>query len=186
MREVPFDADGNFSWERFEERYTSDLANGFGNLASRTIAMIDKYRGAVVPAWRSNDASVADDEDISAYLEAMDGFLLHDALKAVLHNVAGANEYVDRQAPWKLARDPKEAAALDETLATLARKLAVQTILLAPFMPRKAQSVWEQLGGPGAVADQRLASLSSIDPSGWTVTKGAPLFPREMPGAQQP
>jgi Methionyl-tRNA synthetase len=61
MREVPFDADGNFSWERFEERYTSDLANGFGNLASRTIAMIDKYRGGVVPAWHSNDEGALDD-----------------------------------------------------------------------------------------------------------------------------
>jgi methionyl-tRNA synthetase len=181
LREVPFDADGNFSWERFEERYTSDLANGFGNLASRTIAMIDKYRGGVVPGWRGNDASADDAEDIAAYLEAMDVFLLHDALKAVLHNVSGANEYVDRQAPWKLARDPEAAAALDETLATLARKLAIQTVLLAPIMPTKAQAVWEQLGAPGAVADQRLPALDALDPSGWKVTKGAPLFPREAP-----
>jgi methionyl-tRNA synthetase len=72
---------------------------------------------------------------------------------------------------------------LDETLATLARKLAIQTVLLAPFMPAKAQAVWEQLGGPGAVADQRLATLAQLDPSGWTVTKGAPLFPRETPAA---
>jgi methionyl-tRNA synthetase len=181
LREVPFDADGNFSWERFEERYTSDLANGFGNLASRTIAMIDKYRGGVVPAWQRNDTSADDADDIAAYREAMDGFLLHDALKAVLHNVSRANEYVDRQAPWKLARDPEAAAALDETLATLARKLAIQTVLLAPFMPTKAQAVWEQLGAPGAVADQRLPALESLDPSGWKVTKGAPLFPREAP-----
>jgi methionyl-tRNA synthetase len=183
LREVPFDADGNFSWERFEERYTSDLANGFGNLASRTIAMIEKYRAGIVPAWRSNVASTDDDADMAHYVEAMNDFLLHEALKAVLHNVAGANEYVDRQAPWKLAKDPQSAAALDETLATLARKLAIQTVLLAPFMPTKAQSVWEQLGGPGAVSDQRLASLLALDPTGWKVTKGAPLFPRELPAA---
>jgi methionyl-tRNA synthetase len=180
LREVPFDADGNFSWERFEERYTSDLANGFGNLASRTIAMIEKYRAGVVPAWHPNVASTDDDADMAHYVEAMNDFLLHDALKAVLHNVAGANEYVDRQAPWKLAKDPQATAALDETLATLARKLAIQTVLLAPFMPSKAQSVWEQLGGPGAVSDQRLASLVALDPTGWKVTKGAPLFPRDL------
>jgi methionyl-tRNA synthetase len=181
LREVPFDADGNFSWERFEERYTSDLANGFGNLASRTIAMIEKYRAGVVPAWRSNEASAYDDADMAHYVEAMNDFLLHDALKAVLHNVAGANEYVDRQAPWKLAKDPEAAVTLDETLATLARKLAIQTVLLAPFMPAKAQSVWEQLGAPGAVSDQRLGTLVTLDPTGWKVTKGAPLFPRELP-----
>ncbi|MEO8880475.1 MAG: methionine--tRNA ligase [Gemmatimonadaceae bacterium] len=179
MREVPFDADGNFSWERFEERYTSDLANGFGNLASRTIAMIDRYRARVVPSWRDNASTSDDAADVADYLGAMGGFLLHDALKAVLHNVNGANEYVDRQGPWKLAKDPSQAAALDETLATLARKLAIQTVLLAPFMPEKAQSVWEQLGGPGVVSDQRLAALASLDPSGWTVTRGAPLFPRD-------
>jgi methionyl-tRNA synthetase len=95
--------------------------------------------------------------------------------------VSRANEYVDRQAPWKLARDPGSAAALDETLATLARKLAKQTVMLAPFMPAKAQAVWEQLGGPGAVHEQRIDRTADIDPSGWKVTKGAPLFPREAP-----
>lgn len=180
MREVPFDADGNFSWERFEERYTSDLANGYGNLASRTIAMIEKYRGGVVPGWRRNGASAADDDDIAAYRIAMDGFLLHEALRAVFRNVAGANEYVDRQAPWKLAKDAGASDLLDETLSTLARKLAIQTVLLAPFMPAKAQSVWEQLGAPGDVSDQRFGTLDALDPGGWKVTKGAPLFPRDV------
>jgi methionyl-tRNA synthetase len=183
MREIPFDADGNFSWERFEERYTSDLANGYGNLASRTIAMIEKYREAVVPAWRSNDESTLDDLVSASYRVAMDEFLLHQGLQAVNQGVARANEYVQRQAPWKLARDPGAANALDETLATLARKLAIQTVLLAPFMPGKSQLVWEQLGGPGTVHEQRIDRIASIDPSGWTVTKGAPLFPRETPAA---
>ncbi len=183
MREIPFDTDGNFSWERFEERYTSDLANGFGNLASRTIAMIEKYRGGVVPTVVRNDAYAADARDITAYAEAMDGHMLHLALEAVFRNVDSGNEYVTSQAPWKLAKDPALATALDETLATLARKLAIQTVLLAPYMPRKAQSLWEQLGGPGIVSDQRFASLDSLDPSGWTMTKGAPLFPRDGPPA---
>jgi methionyl-tRNA synthetase len=181
MREIPFDADGNFSWERFEERYTSDLANGYGNLASRTIAMIEKYRHGVVPRLQVNDGYAEDVRDIADYREAMDDHLLHQGLDAVFRNVDRGNEYVAFQAPWKLARDPENAAQLDETLATLARKLAIQTVLLAPFMPAKAQEVWEQLGAPGAVADQRLPALHALDPSGWTVTKSAPLFPREAP-----
>jgi methionyl-tRNA synthetase len=181
MREIPFDADGNFSWERFEERYTSDLANGYGNLASRTIAMIEKYRDGVVPRLQRNDSYAEDARDVGDYVEAMNDHLLHKGLEVVFRNVGRANEYVTLQAPWKLARDPGTAAALDETLATLARKLAIQTVLLAPFMPAKAQAVWEQLGGPGAVSEQRLAALETLDPGGWKVTKGAPLFPREAP-----
>ena len=181
MREIPFDADGNFSWERFEERYTSDLANGYGNLASRTIAMLEKYREGVVPTLVRNEGYTADGRDIAAYRLAMNDHLLHEGLAAVFRNVDGANEYVTLQAPWKLARTPETAAALDETLATLARKLAIETVLLAPFMPTKAQDVWTQLGAPGAVADQRLDALDALDPSGWRVTKGAPLFPREAP-----
>jgi len=143
--------------------------------------MIDKYRAGVVPAWRSNDESTMDELDAASYRAAMDEFLLHQALQAVNQGVSRANEYVDRRAPWKLARDPESSAALDETLATLARKLAIQTVLLAPFMPLKAQVVWEQLGGPGVVHEQRLLALEALDPSGWKVTKGAPLFPREAP-----
>jgi methionyl-tRNA synthetase len=145
--------------------------------------MIEKYREGVVPRLERNDSYAEDARDIADYVDAMNEQLLHRGLEAVFRNVNGANEYVTLQAPWKLARDPGSAAVLDETLATLARKLAIQTVLLAPFMPAKAQAVWEQLGGPGAVADQRLATLAQLDPSGWTVTKGAPLFPRETPAA---
>jgi methionyl-tRNA synthetase len=183
MREIPFDADGNFSWERFAERYTSDLANGFGNLASRTIAMIDAYRDGVVPKLVQYPSYMADVQDVEQYRERMKEFLLHEALAVVFQSVSSANEYVAQRAPWKLAKDPLSASALDETLATLARKLAIQTILLAPFMPGKAQSIWEQLGGPGRVSDQRLPEAHSVNPSGWKVTKGAPLFPRELPAA---
>ncbi len=180
LREIPWDADGSFTWERFDERYTADLANAFGNLASRTIAMIERYRGGIVPRWSTNAQRDRDASDTRAYTDAMNANLLHEALAAVWRNVSDANEYVDRQAPWKLAKDPAQAAALDETLATLARKLALQTVLISPFMPTKAESLWKQLGAPGELAAQRLAALDSIDPTGWKVTKGPPLFPKEQ------
>jgi len=182
LREVPFDADGSFSWERFEERYNADLANAFGNLASRTIAMVEKYCDGVVPAGAATDVDAADAESLTAYAAAMDGsrgYLLHEALRALWQTVQRANEYVDRQAPWKLAKDPARRAELETTLASLVRGLARQAVHLSPFMPGKAEELWAQLGAPGRAADVRLDAAASLDATGWRVTKGAPLFPKE-------
>lgn len=182
LREVPFDTDGNFSWERFDERYEADLANALGNLASRSIAMVERYRGATVPAGPRTWVDDADALDITAYHEAMDGsrgYLLHEGLQAVWRMVARGNEYVDRQAPWKQAKDPALAAALDETLASLVRQLARFAVLLQPFMPEKAGLIWRQVGGPGEPGAQRFADLMALDPTGWRVVKGDSLFPKE-------
>jgi len=182
MREVPFDTDGNFSWERFEDRYAADLANALGNLASRSIAMVERYREGVVPAGARTAVDAADAEDVKAYHAAMDGgrgFLLHEGLQAVWRMVARGNEYVDRQAPWKQAKDPALASALDETLASLVRQLARFAVLLQPFMPGKAAELWKQVGGPGDLSAQRFAGLMSLETTGWQVKKGEPLFPKE-------
>jgi methionyl-tRNA synthetase len=185
LREVPFDADGTFSWERFEERYNSDLANAWGNLASRVIAMVEKYRGGVVPAGAPDEADRADAPDIAAYHTAMDGtrgFLLHDALQHAMACVVRGNEHVQSSQPWALAkRDDDDASrrALDQVLSSLVRQLARQAVLLAPFMPQKAQALWTQLGAPGLVHEQRFAHLASLDAAGWQVKKGDALFPRE-------
>ncbi|HEX5179900.1 MAG TPA: methionine--tRNA ligase [Gemmatimonadaceae bacterium] len=191
LREVPFDADGNFSWERFEERYTSDLANGLGNLASRTIAMIQKYCDGDVPhvsaASLAGAAPWVEIERVQ-YRRAMKGLLLHEALAAAWRVVARANEYVDRQAPWKLSKDPSRADELRETLAALAWMLTHLALMLAPFMPTKAQELWRQLGGTGNIDEQRWPAadetpVASLEPSGWRVEKGLGLFPRETAAA---
>jgi methionyl-tRNA synthetase len=181
MREVPFDADGSFSWERFEERYVSDLANAWGNLASRTAAMVERYCGGVVPPSRPTDLDAADAADVAAYHAAMcgnNGWLLHDGLKAVWSSVARGNEYVDREAPWKLAKDPEKRGELDGVLAALVRHLARQAVLVAPFMPGKCAELWAMLGGPGQVDQQRFAGLDALDVTGWRVRKGDPMFPK--------
>jgi methionyl-tRNA synthetase len=181
LREVPFDGDGNFSWERFAERYTSDLANAFGNLASRATAMVEKYRGGVVPAAPAPAEEAQDGEDLAAYHAAMngrDGWLLHEGLAAVARQTARGNEYVAATAPWAVAKDTARAAELDTILASLIRRIARQLVQLAPFMPDKAQACWAQLGAPGAVGAFPVAQLDALDPAGWTVAKGAPLFPR--------
>ncbi len=183
LREVPFDGDGNFSWERFEERYTADLANSLGNLASRAVAMVEKYRGGVVP-----DAPPADDErddldDVAAYHAALDGsrgWLLHEGLAAVARQVARANEYTQAMQPWQLAKDPANEKALDRVLASLIRRLARHAVQLAPYMPERANVLWETLGAPGGPADVPSRTLDRLTGSGWRVTKGVPLFPRPI------
>lgn len=183
LRDVPFDGDGNFSWERFEERYTSDLANALGNLASRATAMVEKYCDAVVPHAPAPAAEAGDGADIQAYHSAMNGqhgWLLHDGLAAVSRMTARANEYTQATAPWLLAKDPAQRDALNTCLSSLIRRLAKQAVLLAPFIPGKAQALWEQVGGSGAVHDQRFSAVETIDPTGWTVKKGEGLFPRPV------
>lgn len=186
LREVPFDGDGNFSWERFEERYTSDLANALGNLASRAMAMVEKYCASIVPVAAAPDAEGDDWNDVAAYHAAMDGshgWLLHDGLSAVARMTARANEYTQATAPWQLAKDALRRPELEQVLASLIRRLARQAVLLAPFIPGKAQALWEQLGGDGQVSAQRFDTLAALSASGWVVTKGDGLFPRPAPAS---
>lgn len=181
MREIPFDGDGSFSWERFGERYNADLANAFGNLASRAISMVERYCDGVIPKGERNEIDDADAKDLEAYHASIGprGFLLHDALRAVWLTIARANEYVDRQAPWKLAKDPALRAELESTLATLMRQLTRQAVYLWPFMPNKTEELWKALGAPGAVGKMRFSGLDSLSPTGWKVDKGPSLFPKK-------
>jgi methionyl-tRNA synthetase len=183
MREIPFDGDGSFSWERFIERYNADLANAFGNLASRALSMVERYCDSVIPRGERNEIDVADAKDLEAYHAAIGprGFLLHDALRAVWLTIARANEYVDRQAPWKLAKDPALRAELESTLATLMRQLTRQAVYLWPFMPNKSEELWKALGAPGSVSGMRFSGLDKLNPTGWKVQKGPSLFPKKEP-----
>ena len=173
MREVPFDADGNFSWERFEDRYNSDLANALGNLASRTIAMVEKYCDGMVP--------VSARRKFEHYDAAMDSLLLHEGLANLQARVTAMNAYVDQQAPWKLAKDPARRAELEETLATLIYVIASVARCISPFMPERAAELWAQLGAPGR-ADAPGSLSDRIEVRGWRVKKGEPLFPKAEPG----
>ena len=181
LREIPFDTDGTFSWERFEQVYTSELANTWGNLVSRTVAMMEKYFGGIVPASPQTDVDKADAMDVDAYHAAMDGrngYLLHEGIRRALACVTRGNEYVQTQQPWSLAKSPEKRSALETTMGALARTLARQAVLFFPFVPQKANEVWTQLGGPGRIEDQRFEALTKLDATGWRVTKGDPLFPK--------
>ena len=176
LREIPWDSDGAFSWERFEERYTSELANDLGNLGSRTLSMVQKYREGAVPTGERTTLDTHADACVARYREAMDANLLHEGAAAAFEIVSAANRFVGDRAPWKLAKDPQKAAELDATLASLVRSLGIAAVLLVPFMPGKMAELWGRLGTGGEMP--LLDALPSLDPAGWTVSAGEVLFPR--------
>jgi methionyl-tRNA synthetase len=180
LREVPWDGDGNFSWERFTERYTSELANGLGNLASRSLSMVEKYRDGAVPASAGTALDEAVNGAIGRYRAAMDAMLLHEGAAAAFAAVDAANAFVAETAPWKLAKDADRSADLDAVLASLVRAVGVAAVLLSPFMPVKMEELWQRLGSGAAMP--RLDELPSLSAGGWQVSGGAGLFPRpEVP-----
>jgi methionyl-tRNA synthetase len=178
LREIPWDADGSYTWERFDERYTADLADGFGNLASRVLAMLERYRKGVVPDAPETELDRAGQEAAARYVKAMDALLLHKGAAAAWDLVTEANVYVDRRAPWAQAK-AKDERGLDETLGALARALARLAVLTSPFLPEAATKLWLALGlGPTAQAERAWDHVSAPRVSGSLTTRIAPLFPK--------
>jgi len=180
LREIGFENDGNFTWERFDVRYIADLADTLGNLASRTIAMVHRYRGGTVPADPRRFVTPLEEDahpHLNAYARALDAVALEHGAAELVGLAGRANRYVEETAPWKLAKE-KNDAELDSVLANLTRTIARLAVLSLPFVPGKAQELWESLGAPRALAELRFADLATLDPTGWAVRKGAPLFPK--------
>ncbi len=105
---VGFANDGNFTWERFDERYTADLADGLGNLASRSLAMLEKYRGGIVPADSTTSLDASGEGAVRAYAEAMEALDLRAGAEAAWGLVTMANQYIVQTAPWALAKQGRE------------------------------------------------------------------------------
>jgi methionyl-tRNA synthetase len=178
LREIGLENDGNFTWDRFDERYTSDLADGLGNLASRTLAMLAKFRDGVVPGEVTTTAlDAAAAETLSAYGAAMDRFDVRGGADAAWSLVTEANQYIVRTAPWALAKEGKEAE-LDQALASLARCLCRLAILAAPFLPEKAALLYQSLGRAGRPEDARWDSLAMPPVAGDRTSRAPVLFPK--------
>jgi len=157
LREVSFGSDGEVSPEGFETRYTTELANEYGNLASRTLAMIERYRDGVVPSAQASAQVASDFEGIAEAVRAhIDDVELTAALDEIWRRIKLLNRYVQDEQPWQLAKDDSEADHLDEILYTLAEGLRVVSVLLHPFMPASVERLLaalghEELGLDGAV-----------------------------------
>src|SRR5256714_8715178 len=147
FREVPFGQDGSVSPTGFETRYETELANDFGNLASRTLAMIDRYRDGTVPQADPDPALASDFPGLAARVtELLDRAELTAALEEIWERVRRLNRYVEERAPWQLAKDPSAAGELDQTLYSLAEGLRVLTLLLHPYLPESTGKLLPALG----------------------------------------
>ena len=176
FREVSFGADGNVSPADFEERYETELANEYGNLASRTLAMLERYRDGIVPdAEPDPDLADAFDGLADRVAELLDGAELTAALEQVWERVRRLNRYVEEQAPWQLAKDRATAGELDRTLYGLAEGLRVVTVLLHPYLPATAETLLAALGHPDMSLE---AARFGARGGGATAQRLAPLFPK--------
>jgi methionyl-tRNA synthetase len=178
LREVGFEADGNFSWDRFDDRYTADLADGLGNLASRSLAMLTKYRDGAVP--RSTEPTTLDQagrDAVAAYARAMDAYDLRGGAEAAWSLVSTANLYIQQSAPWSLAKAGRDAE-LDVVLASLARALYRLAVLASPFIPGKAQLIWQSLGLAWEGLATAWGGLDAPTVEGLVTTKPEVLFPK--------
>lgn len=185
LREVPFGSDGVFSNEALINRINSDLANDLGNLVSRTVAMIDKYFGGVIPAERKAGDF---DEELKAIVngvpekveELMDKLQFSSALTEVWKAVARMNKYIDETMPWVLAKDEANKARLAEVMYNLAEGIRIVSILIQPFMPETPVKIWEQLGldsQAGAITWESSKAWGGY-PQNISVKKGDVIFPR--------
>ncbi len=183
LREVPFGHDGDFSELALVQRINSDLANDLGNLLSRSLQMIGKFRDNKLPM--SYTATELDkeienmaDKTVADMTELMDRFAFDDALKTLWAFISRSNKYIDETQPWKLGKEG-ETERLDAVLRTLWESLRLSAILIAPFMPDTAERIWGQLGLSGNPLD------GGRDKWAWgkldapvVINKGDILFPR--------
>ena len=188
MRAIQFGQDGSFSWEDMSARYTAELANGLGNLASRATAMVQRYRGGVLPA--PGESTPAEDRlrallaqvvaDADAAVCALD---FASGITSVRSFIDAVNLYVTEQEPWVVAKDEALGTRLDTILYTVCESLRAIATLYNPVMPKSMGLLWEQIGAAatlGPIAEQRIDRVAEWGqlPAGAGVSKGAVLFPR--------
>ena len=183
LREMALGADSSFSNEIMINRINSDLANGLGNLVSRTVAMADKYFGGTLPADREEgdfDAElIAEAEELRAKVDKfMDNTQINNALAEIFKVVSRANKYIDETAPWVLGKDESKKARLATVLYNLLETIRIVSTLLSNFMPTTMPKVWEQIGAAESDITYENAGKFGVLPADVTVHRGEIIFPR--------
>ena len=183
LRDMPYGSDCNFSNEIMISRINTDLANDFGNLVSRTVAMVDKYFGGTLISDKASGEF--DDEliDMAKALkakvtDAVDNAQLSKALEEIFKVVSRANKYIDETAPWVLAKNEANKTRLCAVLYNLLETIRITSTLLYPFMPTTMPKVWEQIGASTDDVTYEAADKFGTLSQTVTVSKGGVLFPR--------
>ena len=184
LREIVFGQDGSFSFDALVGRYNSDLANGLGNLASRTLSMIQQYRDGIIPTSAGNGAIAGTArEAATSALISYDLFDFSRALEQIWTIISAVDKFIVERAPWKLAKDssPEAQAKLDETLYTAAEALRIVCILTGPVLPHSAQAIWEQLGFTNPLTGMHINALAWGGVTTQKIGKISAVFPRFDP-----
>jgi len=177
LRELDIGPDGNWTDDGFRGRYSAELANGLGNLVNRSLSMLKRYRNGIVPPV-SSELAAETEKVVAETRELLQQHQLQGALQAIWSLVTRANQYVEQTAPFKLAKDPAQAARLDEVLYNLAEVSRILAVLLWPFLPGTAEQIFAQLGLPGAPTNFEAARWAGL-PAAHSIGSPAPLFPRK-------
>ena len=148
IKEITFGADGDFSWERYDERYNVDLANNLGNLVSRVAAMASRYRHGQLGATGATSEQLArvGEDVVSAYRRAMDTLAVHDGAAAVFRLIDATNEFIAETAPWALAKDPASGDRLTQVLFDATEAIRLTAVLLSPIMPGSSAEILRRVG----------------------------------------
>jgi methionyl-tRNA synthetase len=173
LREIPFGQDGSFSFEAMITRYNADLANGYGNLVSRTLSMIQKYFDGKIP-FGMMDQRVG--LNISLSLSATTNNYVEHDFSSLLHNlmniVAAADGHITSSAPWKLAGNPSKRTELENVLYSCAEAIRIVNSVISPVLPFSSDRIFQQLGIP--IPKPGTEPKWSSEPVGPL----APIFPR--------
>ncbi len=185
MREIPFDRDGDFTWEKFEERYNSDLANDLGNLLYRSLTMIEKYRDGRIPSpgkpqSKDNELQESLGKAMSSVGVSMSLMNFSQALSFIWEFIQRCNKYIEETAPWNLHKEEKKER-LDTVLYNLSESLwFIAYCMIPPFMPHSARRILEQLGTEvdfDKISIKGIKDWGNLSP-GTRIKKGEPLFPK--------
>jgi methionyl-tRNA synthetase len=177
MREVVFGKDGSFSYDALVQRYNSDLANGLGNLLSRTLTMINQYRDGYIPSESEIDLQAWSERVLKLY----DTFDFSRALEEIWTLIAWLDGYIVQEQPWKLAKSTAEGDQdkLDRVLYTAGEHLRMIAALVSPVLPETADKIWRMLGMEQSIAEVRIDTLAKNNlRAGQKVSAAAALFPR--------